>query len=26
VGASLNSIAGQTGGPYTTTSTIDFSH
>jgi hypothetical protein len=26
VGASLNSIAGQTGGPYTTTFTVDFSH
>ena len=26
VGASLNSNAGQTGGPYTTTFTVDFSH
>ena len=26
VGASLNSIAGQTGGPYTTTFSVDFSH
>jgi len=26
VGASLNSAAGQTGGPYTTAFTVDFSH
>jgi hypothetical protein len=26
VGASLNSTAGQTGGPYATAFTVDFSH